>query len=153
MIRALSKSSTLCKAIRLGPLMLVALVLSIALPQVAATADAPAAQAAAAAANAPSPEQLRNASWIADGRLRFVQTCAYCHGTRGEGGKNKPFEERTGWDPHEIFNVISNGRIRGANAMPSWKESFSEREIWQLVAYVKSLSADFAGPIDDKSPK
>lgn len=121
--------------------------------QVAIAADAPQDAGAAKESHVPTSEQLRQAGWIAEGRLRFVQTCAYCHGSRGEGGKNKPFEERTGWDPREIFNVIYNGRIRGANAMPSWKDSFSQEEIWKLVAYIKSLSSDFEGPVDDKSSK
>jgi len=108
--------------------------------------------AVAGPVNVPSADELRNAEWIKAGRSRFVRTCAYCHGQRGEGGKNDPFEEREKWDPVEIFTTISEGRIAGANAMPSWKESFKESEIWELVAYIKSLSKDFPGPITSESP-
>ncbi len=87
----------------------------------------------------PSPQQLKSPEWIASGRNKFVHTCAYCHGQEGDAGKNKPFREHLGWEPETIFDVIKNGRKRGANIMPAWGDSISEEEIWKIVSYIKSL--------------
>jgi len=98
-------------------------------------------------ATIPSGDDLRQIEWIAQGEARFNSTCIACHGSKGEAGKVKAFTERTGWNPITIFNVITHGRIRGGNIMPPWGDSLSETEIWYLVAYIKSLSLDFPGPI------
>ena len=98
-------------------------------------------------AAAPSDDDLRQINWISQGEARFNSTCIACHGSKGEAGKVKAFTERSGWKPTTIFNVIKHGRIRGANIMPPWGDSLSETEIWYLVAYIKSLSLDFPGPI------
>jgi mono/diheme cytochrome c family protein len=31
--------------------------------------------------------------------------------------------------------------------MPAWGETFSDQDVWKIVAYIKSLSADFPGAI------
>lgn len=43
---------------------------------------------------------LTDPAWIKQGRTRFVQVCAYCHGThgtRGDAGKTAAFDARRGW--------------------------------------------------------
>ncbi|WP_162888578.1 cytochrome c [Dechloromonas sp. HYN0024] len=84
---------------------------------------------------------LEQESIIQEGKSRFIQTCAYCHGQEGEAGKTRPFKTHTNWDPQAIFDTISNGRQRGGNIMPTWKDSIPPEEIWKIVAYIKSLSA------------
>jgi mono/diheme cytochrome c family protein len=95
--------------------------------------------AAAAAAAAPSDAQLTDPAWIQAGREKFVATCGYCHGTEGDAGKHRPFRERVEWDAQQIHDVIAHGRQRGANVMPAWKDSIADEQIWQIVAYIKSL--------------
>lgn len=89
----------------------------------------------------PSPEDLKRTDWIEAGRDRFVKSCAFCHGTKGESGKTAAFSTRQNWDPEVIFGVISEGRTNGSNVMPSWKGSIPDEQIWKIVAYIKSLSA------------
>ncbi len=84
----------------------------------------------------------------ARGRALFVSDCALCHGERGDGrgprsnGFSKPpanFTDpawRRGATPRRVFFAIREG-VRGT-PMPSWKW-LSERETWDLVAYVLSL--------------
>lgn len=84
---------------------------------------------------------LQDQRIIQEGKTRFVQTCAYCHGQEGEAGKTRPFTTHTDWNPKDIFDTISNGRVRGGNVMPTWKGSIPPDEIWKIVAYIKSLSA------------
>jgi mono/diheme cytochrome c family protein len=91
---------------------------------------------------APGIDELRQPEWIAEGRKKFIQTCAYCHGVEGQAGKTRSFRSREGWDPQLIHDTIVNGRVNGPNVMPSWKGSIPDELIWKLVAYVKSLNAD-----------
>ncbi|WP_442975262.1 c-type cytochrome, partial [Salmonella enterica] len=93
-----------------------------------------------AVAAPPSAEQLASPEWIAAGRAKFSATCAFCHGTEGDAGKHRPFREHIDWDPAQIHEVIREGRQRGANVMPSWKDSIDDEQIWQIVAYIKSLA-------------
>jgi mono/diheme cytochrome c family protein len=88
---------------------------------------------------APDLKQLTDPQWIAQGRETFVQTCGNCHGAEGDAGKARPFRERVDWDPQAIHDVIANGRRRGANVMPAWKDSLSDDEIWRITAYIRSL--------------
>ena len=96
----------------------------------------------------PSDDDLRRSDWIATGRAKFISVCAYCHGSKGNAGKVKSFTERQNWDPQFIHDTIVNGRTRGANVMPPWGGSIPDDEIWRIVAYIKSLSLDFKGPIE-----
>ena len=99
-------------------------------------------------AAAPSLSELRNPDWIAEGRRKFVQTCAFCHGVEGQAGKTRSFKTREGWDPQIIHDTIAEGRVNGPNVMPSWKGSIADDLIWKLVAYVKSLNADAQATAD-----
>lgn len=88
----------------------------------------------------PDVQQLADTAWIAAGRERFANACAYCHGSEGDSGKVQPFRERINWEPREIHDVITNGRKRGANIMPAWGGSIPDEEIWKIVAFIRSLS-------------
>lgn len=105
---------------------------------------------ASGAPTRPSDDDLRRAEWIAAGRAKFISVCSYCHGSKGDAGKVKSFTERENWDPQTIHDTIANGRTRGANVMPPWGGSIPEEEIWRIVAYIKSVSKDFKGPIGSK---
>jgi len=84
--------------------------------------------------------QLDDPVTIESGRQRFNQACSYCHGKEGAGGKTKSFKGRHDLAAPAVFDTIANGRRRGANIMPPWKSSLSETQIWELVAYILSLS-------------
>lgn len=80
------------------------------------------------------------------GRVAAVQAgqdlfakCATCHGPKGEGTGNVPAlngHSTQSASDGEIFWYISKGDID--NGMPSWS-SLSEKQRWQIVAYVKTL--------------
>ena len=92
----------------------------------------------AGAANLESAD-LNNPDVIALGKARFNRSCFYCHGYEGSGGKAATLQRRSDLTPEIIFNTISNGRVRGSAIMPPWKNTLSEEEITQLVAYIVSL--------------
>jgi cytochrome c oxidase cbb3-type subunit 3 len=67
-----------------------------------------------------------------------------CHGCHfnGGGGIGPPFMDgywTYGGDPRSIYTSIVEGR---PNGMPAWKGRIPEKQVWQLVAYVRTLSGD-----------
>lgn len=88
------------------------------------------------------------------GRRLFRKYCSVCHGKKGEGdGFNSWNLQPRPADltNSEYFNALSDKRIAEAvreggagvqksSGMPSWGETFSDREIRNIVAYVRVLS-------------
>jgi cytochrome c oxidase cbb3-type subunit III len=72
-------------------------------------------------------------------RLYGWYNCAGCH-ANGGGGMGPPLmDERWiyGSAPENIFASIVQGR---PNGMPSWAGRIPTPQVWQLVAYVRSMS-------------
>ena len=87
------------------------------------------------------PQDLGSPDRISKGRHKFIATCGYCHGQEGDAGKNRAFRERPAdWDPVYLHDTIVNGKRNGANVMPWWGGTMPDDEIWNIVAYIKSLS-------------
>ncbi|VFU08773.1 conserved exported protein of unknown function [Methylocella tundrae] len=100
------------------------------------------ATAAVAEDSSPTPPfNLTDPQIIDEGRVQFAQTCVYCHGNAGSGGKAGPISGRTDLTQDYLFTTISNGKRAGSLVMPTWKDSLDEPTIWKLVAYVLSLQA------------
>lgn len=95
-----------------------------------------------------SPPQLdararlydNNANAIAAGQTLFTQmNCVGCH-SHGGGGMGPPLmddEWRYGGRIDQIAASIADGR---PNGMPSWRGKLTAEQIWDLAAYVRSLS-------------
>lgn len=82
-----------------------------------------------------------NAHGTTEGQMLFEQmNCSGCH-SNGGGGMGPPLMDEKwiyGSSPDSIFATISHGR---PNGMPAWRTRLNTQQIWQLVAYVRSLSA------------
>ena len=80
-------------------------------------------------------------------RLYQWYNCVGCHANGGGAiGPALMDDEWTyGSLPQQIFASIAEGR---PNGMPSWKHRLTNQQIWQLVAYVRSLSG-----LTPKSPR
>lgn len=103
----------------------------------------------------PPPADLSSPIVREEGRRLFMQDCALCHGRSADGhGPRRvgmdpppadlrvpPWSERA--DAFEVFRTIRDG-VPGT-AMPSWR-ILGDRQIWELVAYVESLSNSSASP-------
>lgn len=80
-----------------------------------------------------------NAYALAEGRRLYGQmNCSGCH-FQGGGGIGPPLMDEEwiyGSDPSQIFATIVEGR---PNGMPSFKGKLGNQQVWQLVAYVRSL--------------
>jgi cytochrome c oxidase cbb3-type subunit 3 len=87
----------------------------------------------------PSPYQ-GNAYGIAEGkRLYIAFNCNGCH-AQGGGGIGPALMDGKwiyGGAPDQIYSTIAQGR---PNGMPSFTRHVPPQQIWQLVAYVQTLS-------------
>lgn len=94
-----------------------------------------------------------NAYAMSQGKTLFSQmNCVGCH-SHGGGGMGPALMDNTwiyGSDPGQVFASIVEGR---PNGMPSFRGKLSNDQVWQLVAYVRSLSGlgrrDVRGGRDD----
>lgn len=81
-----------------------------------------------------------NAYAASQGKALFgAMNCTGCH-SHGGGGMGPALMDSEwiyGSAPEQIFASIAEGR---PNGMPSWRGRLTDTQIWQLVAYVRSLS-------------
>ena len=93
----------------------------------------------------PSPSSSRgpyeeNAYGVAQGKTLYNQfNCAGCH-SQGGGGMGPPLMDDTwlyGSAPENIFQTIVQGR---PNGMPAFGNKIVSDQVWQIVAYVRSMS-------------
>jgi cytochrome c oxidase cbb3-type subunit 3 len=82
----------------------------------------------------------RNAYAISQGQQLFVRmNCVGCH-SHGGGGMGPALMDdqwRYGGRIDQIAATIYEGR---PNGMPSWRGKLTNQQIWQLAAFVRSLS-------------
>ncbi len=114
------------------------------MPEVPSPAGDAAAASAPALADKPAASTFDEAFLAAEdniksGETTFYQNCAYCHGSKGSGGKAKPLQCRKRLDSDYVFETITNGRQSGSLIMPPWKDSMSDEVRWQLTSYIMSL--------------
>jgi len=95
-------------------------------------------------------KQMKNplagqASAVPAGKTLYEQKCASCHGKTGKGTGNIPeldADPTKSASAGEVFWFITQGSIE--NGMPAWA-SLPETQRWQIVSFVKSLSAGTGG--------
>lgn len=78
---------------------------------------------------------------LQDGRRLFNwYNCSGCHGGHAGGGMGPSLRDQVwlfGNRDDQIFDSIAKGRSKG---MPSWGERIPANQIWELVAYIKSMN-------------
>jgi mono/diheme cytochrome c family protein len=74
--------------------------------------------------------------------------CTYCHGVALEGTKKAPslaeIRNDKAWPPEKITDQILNG----GKKMPPFRDSLSDEEIEQLVAYLRAKDRPAPPPAD-----
>jgi cytochrome c oxidase cbb3-type subunit 3 len=82
----------------------------------------------------------QNAYALSQGKTLFsMYNCVGCH-AHGGGGMGPPLKDEKwiyGSEPDQIYATIVQGR---PNGMPSFRGKIPNNQVWQLVAYVRSLS-------------
>lgn len=103
-------------------------------------------------------EYEENAYAVSEGKRLFsAYNCNGCH-AQGGGGMGPPLMDARwiyGARPEQIFSTIVEGR---PNGMPSFRNKAPDFQVWQLSAYVRSLSGQVSkdvapGRDDDMSGK
>ena len=82
------------------------------------------------------------------GKQLFVQyNCSGCH-FNGGGGIGPPLMDAQwiyGDQPENIYSTIVEGR---PNGMPSFRLKIPDNQVWELVAYVRSLSGQLKKDVE-----
>lgn len=85
------------------------------------------------------------------GRRLYEQNCEACHGVRGRGDgeagtqlRPRPaniaaFAKMPMATDAYLYWTIAEGGVPVGSAMPAFKDSLGETEIWQIVAFVRRL--------------
>jgi cytochrome c oxidase cbb3-type subunit III len=93
-----------------------------------------------------------NAYEVSEGKRLYVWfNCAGCHGHGGGGDIGPPLLDaawKYGSEPREVYESIVHGRPDG---MPAFGGKIPEQQVWQLVAYVRSMSG--LTPMDTRSAR
>ena len=102
----------------------------------------------------PEAQKLKNpvpsdSASIEEGRKLYLRNCASCHGPSGKGdgsmalagGTPANLTDET-WDhgssDGEIFVVIRDGT---SSDMEAYKDRLTEKQIWQIVNFIRTLAA------------
>jgi cytochrome c oxidase cbb3-type subunit III len=103
-------------------------------------------------------EYEENAYAVSEGKRLFeAYNCNGCH-AQGGGGMGPPLMDARwiyGARPEQVFSTIVEGR---PNGMPSFRGKVPDFQVWQLAAYVRSMSGQVSkdvapGRPDDMSGK
>jgi cytochrome c oxidase cbb3-type subunit 3 len=85
-------------------------------------------------------EYEQNAYALSEGKRLFsAYNCNGCH-AQGGGGMGPPLMDSRwiyGGKPEQVFSTIVEGR---PNGMPSFRKKVPSFQVWQLAAYVRSMS-------------
>lgn len=88
-----------------------------------------------------------NANATEAGKKLFQKQCYICHGTKGKGDgvAGMSLNPRPANLTSDKFQSQTDGEIfwkttTGRNSMPSYKNTLSEEQRWQLVNYIRTLS-------------
>jgi mono/diheme cytochrome c family protein len=86
------------------------------------------------------------------GREIYVNTCIRCHGIDGKGALGIKLVP----PPADLTSAVVQSRLDGTlfrrihegkpnTAMGAWKYSLSDEEIWDVLAYVRTLGVEMSG--------
>ena len=90
------------------------------------------------------------------GKRLYNQFCTPCHGKLGKGDGTRAKVEKLDPQPRnhtdgkymnkrtnlQLFKTITNGgkSMNFSHIMPQWKHIFKEKDIWNIIAHVRSLA-------------
>jgi mono/diheme cytochrome c family protein len=71
---------------------------------------------------------------VEEGKQLYGQTCRYCHGKEGQGGRGPALRGRE-LDFRHVFLRITNGYP----PMPAFSNVYTPDQVWKIVAFVESM--------------
>ncbi len=103
-------------------------------------------KAPATDASKKSPIKTGDATAIAAGKAIWGTNCKSCHGIKGlgDGSKAEKIDISCGDFSSKEFQSLSDGDMFyktkiGRKPMPSFKEKLSDTELWQVVAFMRTM--------------
>ena len=80
-------------------------------------------------------------AFFKEGKKIFEETCADCHLRSGQGLPAK-FPALDGnpfvvGDPAKVIDTVLNGRKGKLGQMPTWKDTFNDRQLASIITYVR----------------
>jgi cytochrome c oxidase cbb3-type subunit III len=82
----------------------------------------------------------KDAQVVEQGQQAYMQTCAACHGARGEGVIGPNLTDNAwlhGGKPMDIHKVVAEGVV--AKGMPAWERTLGAERVRSVVAYLLTL--------------
>ena len=89
---------------------------------------------------------------VLSGRVIYSTICIRCHGVDGKGGGQTKFTPPVadltspavqGKLDARLFKSVHDGKQN--TAMGAWREALTDDEIWDVLAYVRTLAPEQAG--------
>jgi cytochrome c oxidase cbb3-type subunit 3 len=93
---------------------------------------------------------LTGADDLAEGKAVFMKSCASCHTESGAGNVGPNLTDDYWMHGNDVKSIFKTIRY-GINAMPQWQNSYSNKQIAQVTAYIKSLRG--TNPPNAKAPQ
>jgi mono/diheme cytochrome c family protein len=92
----------------------------------------------------PTPETLAAAQDL------FTDNCVLCHGEKGLGdgpGAKAIKVKPANFTDEKMMSMETDGGLfwkmsNGRGPMPSWKDTLTDKERWELVGYIRKLTKD-----------
>jgi mono/diheme cytochrome c family protein len=88
-----------------------------------------------------------NTELLKDGKSLYVTYCSPCHGIKGKGDgaaaaslKVKPADHTSDAVQKQTDGAIYWELTEGHNPMPSYKTALTEKQRWELVNYIRTLT-------------
>jgi mono/diheme cytochrome c family protein len=98
---------------------------------------------------------------VEDGAKLYAAHCARCHGAKGQGDGEAAHDLRTppavlaymvqhsrSVDEYLLWSISEGGKEFGT-AMPAFKDTLTEREIWQIITFMRSSLPDVGTTAQD----
>jgi len=111
-----------------------------------AMAQNPGPWVAPASASAKKNPFAGNAGAAAEGKKIFMMTCSPCHGTsgRGDGPAAAALNPKPANYTTKAISAESDGALfwklsEGRGAMVPFKSTYSEKQRWELITYIRTL--------------
>ena len=92
-------------------------------------------------------QYLSNAYHVSQGKKWFSAiNCTGCH-SNGGGGSGPPLMDDKWAYGGKIENIVQSIREGRPNGMPSWRGKITDEQVWELAAYVLSMSGNVTSDV------